>query len=371
MKKAATSKNFSETKAKVKDFGKSSHSKSDVDLSEIGKSCSDLRGMYERGDAFNREVRRDSVFDDDELAQFNTADKRSAWEANLTNSNRIVRSSTENITERIESINKMKELFEKGQVSKNDLQSYIDSRSVVRNDNDSGDKHLTVQEELEELRQSAKLKSMFRLERGKSDNSNLRRTNSLIGVTGERITNDLDDEVMAEVSVTNKMVKAMFEQNAPKYKFGGSGSKLDNNSGSSENVAKPGPVTRPSVKPKEERKWVLDTINKYFDVIVEEEEEEEEYEEDEEDEDDYESEYSEYEDEEDIDMEDTTNKDNWRQSTDNFQSTNKMRGLLSSVVTKISGSVGNLAQKDLIQSLKQNLGSQINMRNSNTNLTST
>jgi hypothetical protein len=32
---------------------------------------------------------------------------------------------------------------------------------------------------------------------------------------------------------------------------------------------------RPSQKTKEERLWVLDTINKYFDVIVEEEDEEE------------------------------------------------------------------------------------------------
>jgi hypothetical protein len=36
---------------------------------------------------------------------------------------------------------------------------------------------------------------------------------------------------------------------------------------------------RPSQKTKEERKWVLDTINKYFEVIVEEEEEKEEVEE--------------------------------------------------------------------------------------------
>merc|ERR1712087_952659 len=72
---------------------------------------------------------------------------------------------------------------------------------------------------------------------------------------------------------TNKMVKAMFEQNAPKYKFGGSGSSLNIDNKSKENLNKPGPVMRPSAKPKEERKWVLDSINKYFDVIVEEEEE--------------------------------------------------------------------------------------------------
>ena len=37
---------------------------------------------------------------------------------------------------------------------------------------------------------------------------------------------------------------------------------------------------RPSQKTTEERKWVLDTINKYFDVIVEEENEEEDDDED-------------------------------------------------------------------------------------------
>ena len=31
---------------------------------------------------------------------------------------------------------------------------------------------------------------------------------------------------------------------------------------------------RPSQKASEERKWVIDAVNKYFDVIVEEEEEE-------------------------------------------------------------------------------------------------
>ena len=41
---------------------------------------------------------------------------------------------------------------------------------------------------------------------------------------------------------------------------------------------------RPTVKAKEERKWVLDTINQYFDVIVEEDEEEAERENDKEDE---------------------------------------------------------------------------------------
>merc|ERR1719411_892667 len=139
---------------------------------------------------------------------------------------------------------------------------------------------------------------MFRLERGRNDsNSGLRRTNSCIGVTGERLPEDLDEDTLAEVSISNKMVKAMFEENAPKYKFGGSGSKV-NLSDSKENVGR-NVVTRPSVKPKEERKWVLDTINKYFEVIVEEEDEEEE----EEEYTDTESEYSEYDDDDDYEEE--------------------------------------------------------------------
>ena len=369
MKKAATGKNFSDAKAKVKDFGKSSHSKSDIDLSEIGKSCSDFRSYYESGDAFNKEVKRGSIFDDEEMSQFNTANKKTEWERSMKSSNSSKTRSIENL-EGLESINKMKELFEKGEVSKEALHDFIDSRSCVKSSNNNEERHLSVEEELEELRNSSKIKNMFRLEKGKSDSgSSLRRTNSCIGVSGERLTNELDEEVMAEVSVTNKMVKAMFENSAPKYKFGGSGSNISLSS-SKENLKKSGPVTRPSVKPKEERKWVLDTINKFFDVIVE-EDEEEEYDDDEED---YES--DEYEDdieviESDYSYEDESDSEIQETNVDNYQSTNKMRGLLSSVVNKISGSVGNLAQKDLIQNLKQNLGSQINIRSSVTNLSST
>merc|ERR1712198_241835 len=124
------------------------------------------------------------------------------------------------------------------------------SRSCVKSSNNNEERHLSVEEELEELRNSSKIKNMFRLEKGKSDSwSSLRRTNSCIGVSGERLTNELDEEVMAEVSVTNKMVKAMFENSAPKYKFGGSGSNISLSS-SKENLKKSGPVTRPSVKPK-------------------------------------------------------------------------------------------------------------------------
>ena len=282
------------------------------------------------------------------MSMFDTSGKKARWE-NLASCKSFSNLSASN-----------EELLQTQSISK--IKEQLSSNRRGSEDQEEEERHLSVQEELENLRQSAKLRSMFRLERGRNDsNSGLRRTNSCIGVTGERLPEDLDEDTMAEVSISNKMVKAMFEENAPKYKFGGSGSKV-NVSSSKENVNR-NVVTRPSVKPKEERKWVLDTINKYFEVIVEEEDEENEEDYDEEDEDDEysdDSEYSEYEEEEEDYETDMT--------SEKFQSTTKMRGILTSVVFKISGSVGNLAKKDLMQNLKQNLGSQINLRTSNNNL---
>ena len=353
MKKAANTKSFSDSKAKVLDFGKSCPSKSEVDLSEISRSCSDVRNRFENYQAQPSQARKQSLFDEEEeKSMLDISNKKARWE-NAASSSSYTSASNEELMQ-IQSISRIK-----------------DQLSSNRNGGGGGgggeDGQLSLQEELEELRQSSKLKNMFRLEKGRGEagaGPGLRRTNSCIGVTGERLPEDLDEDTLAEVSLSNKMVKAMFEENAPKYKFGGSGSQV-NLSSSKENVGK-NVVTRPSVKPKEERKWVLDTINKYFEVIVEEEDEEEgeegeEYS-------DTDSEYSEYEDD-DYEEEEEEQEDQLTSNpSDNFQSTSKMRGILSSVVSKISGSVGNLAKQDLMQNLKQNLGSQITLRASNNNL---
>ena len=176
---------------------------------------------------------------------------------------------------------------------------------------------------------------------------------------------ELDTDTMAEVSVTQKMVKAMFEQQtAPKYKFGGSGSNLSLNN-SKEEVNKP--VMRKSAKPKEERKWVLDSINKYFDVIVEEEEEEGEDEPISDSDSDYE--YSDDEDEDNSEYEYSDEELGEAVPTEpGFQSTTKMRSLLSSVVANISGSRSNLNRQEIVTSLKQNLGSRTNLRASSSQL---
>ena len=102
-----------------------------------------------------------------------------------------------------------------------------------------------------------------------------------------------------------------------------------------------GPVLRPSVKAKEERKWVLDTINKYFEVIVEEEDEEDEYEE----EDDFSD--------DDEDMDELSDEED----VPDYQSTSKIRSLLSKAATNAQ-SQSNLAT---LNKLKQNLGSRISL----------
>ena len=110
---------------------------------------------------------------------------------------------------------------------------------------------------------------------------------------------------------------------------------------------------RPSAKPKEERKWVLDTINKYFDVIVEEEDEEEEDEDDEDSEMDSEEEMESEEEEY-----DSENDDPGIAEPSDFMSTSRIRSLLTKAASNVSESQSNLATLNM---LKQKLGSRISL----------
>ena len=112
---------------------------------------------------------------------------------------------------------------------------------------------------------------------------------------------------------------------------------------------------RPSLRPKEERKWVLDTINQYFDVIVEEEDEEPNSEEpDDEDSSDDDSidSLSEYDDDE-MPVEEYEEPNNA-----GYKSSNRMRSLLSKAASNVTNSQTNLA---CLSKLKQNLGSRISL----------
>merc|ERR1719173_293583 len=84
---------------------------------------------------------------------------------------------------------------------------------------------------------------------------------------------------MVEVSKSRSAIANMFESQGPKMTFGGGERKSE----TGVEPVKPRPAPKKKEDgPMNERKWVFDTIQKYFDVIVEEEKEEEEEEEDEE-----------------------------------------------------------------------------------------
>ena len=105
-----------------------------------------------------------------------------------------------------------------------------------------------------------------------------------------------------------------------------------------------GPVMRPAVKAKEERKWVLDTINQYFDVIVEEEDEESDM----------------LDNSSDEEMSEVSDEDFEYEEEDlpDYQSTSRIRSLLTKAASNVSQSQTNLANLSL---LKQKLGSRISL----------
>ena len=154
--------------------------------------------------------------------------------------------------EKSRSFSKFKNAFEDG-VGIMDASEAVDA-----------DKH-RVNAELNALKSSNKIQNMFRINKSKSSANNSPKMDHM----------DLDEKVMEDVGKSRSNITSMFESLGPKMKFGGGTPKT-------EKPDPPKPKAAPQ-KPEEGelqgRKWVFDTIQKYFDVIVEEGEEEEEEEE--------------------------------------------------------------------------------------------
>ena len=180
--------------------------------------------------------------------------------------------------------------------------------------------------------------------------------NSLSGRT-RRSSSDLDEDTMREVRANNAAVKAMFESAGPKYKFGGGGGGGGSTLASkSEADLRPAAVRRPSLRPREERRWVMDSINKYFDVIVEEENDDEE----EEEEDDVNREVH-YPDTSD----DESESDESMEIPDpgplqKAESKRDLRSLFEDAMTRVTARVGG-SREVLVGRFKQNLGSQLSI----------
>ncbi|XP_059089573.1 uncharacterized protein LOC131885527 [Tigriopus californicus] len=120
--------------------------------------------------------------------------------------------------------------------------------------------------ELEELRQIRRNSTISKISHGREDSLQKRRPyQRAVSVTSL----DTGSNTVDSSSRSNDMIRAMFDSQAPKIRFGGSGNSMS---------SLPQITRRNSVKArkvKDKRKWVHDTVNKYFNVILEEQEEEE------------------------------------------------------------------------------------------------
>ena len=156
---------------------------------------------------------------------------------------------------------------------------------------------------------------------------------SFSNISRSRVSEDLDDDTIATLKQSNKSAKAFFEASATKYKFGGSLADLR------EDI----PVTKKTNKVLDQRSWVLESINRHFDVIVEENEN---------DTDDDESYHSDSDsDSDDVDI----YLDNEEENTGKLKASSQMQNLLKSVVSQITSKDRNLDGNVLLNNLRRKL----------------
>ena len=163
------------------------------------------------------------------------------------------------------SFSKFREAFESGNLD-----------NLSDDDSDDDQRRPTgVQAELEALRHNPRLQRLMMINGPRKPHQpppvNKSRTTASCAV-------DLDEETIEEVAKSKSAIKDMFESQACKITFGGTGGGIAKSStdpggnfGAKPKVRK---ATGGSSGQFTERKWVFDTINKYFDVIKEDEEEE-------------------------------------------------------------------------------------------------
>ena len=173
------------------------------------------------------------------------------------------------------SFNKFKDAFETGKVFINDEDEYTSSdnaNDVVRTSTTT-EARMEIEAELDEIRSCPRLKRMFNISRPVNRPSPLAKSSSSSAVP-ENL--GLDEDTLNEVSQNRSQIRNMFEGSAPKVTFG---QKLSETIPESPKQTK-SLIKKPSNTQGEDRKWVFDAINKYFDVIVEDEKEEHDEEDD-------------------------------------------------------------------------------------------
>ena len=178
MRKSNISKKFTDSKSKVLEFSdcKQSFSRSEVDLSEIQGSCSNIKGLFESGKVFSSNQNRRTMEEDETLAEAKASEKRKQWEQFVKDKFTGSTSSEHpKLDVDLPSVNKFKSMFESGELSAAAVHQYIENRSVsIRADRkhsadmceEDFDGNQTIEEELEALRRSSKMKQMNRIQRG-------------------------------------------------------------------------------------------------------------------------------------------------------------------------------------------------------------
>lgn len=185
------------------------------------------------------------------------------------------------------SFNKFRDAFETGKVE--DLHHDEDENQG------SESRPTGVRAELEALRSCDRIQRIMRINKPREE---LERSRPSLCRSKTTACVDLDEETLEEVSRSKSAIRSMFEAQGPKIRFGGGGGGSKSPQNQDRGVEKSNSVDNSShgARPKrssyrglkqekeqfKERKWVFDTINKYFDVIKEDKEAEDDEEEDEE-----------------------------------------------------------------------------------------
>ena len=160
------------------------------------------------------------------------------------------------------SFHKLKQSFEMTGNQTNQYES--DEEDDCDEDYGLTEQRSQIECELEELRSCTRLQKMFSINRPKGSALERSSSSSAIPDYNKRTC---DDEDIPTVSEARSSIKNIFEASASKVTYGG-GKSLTEQLREKEQEA-------PKKKVQfSERKWVMDSINKYFDVIDEDEEEE-------------------------------------------------------------------------------------------------
>ena len=185
MRKSNVTRKFSDSKSRVEDFSISSQqfSKSEVDVSEISGSCSNIKGLFESGKAYSSGRRYSTIDDDPLIKEVKASKKKSDWEFFLKDRFKVPLKSEKKIDVDLPSVKDFKSMFDAGQINSSSIHEYIENRSVASNtsrDNKQNNQELAEEEfdgsqpvksELEALRRSTKMKKFSRIERGSSSSN--------------------------------------------------------------------------------------------------------------------------------------------------------------------------------------------------------